>query len=83
MTGKLQAMIDQANRRSEAGRKKQFVKKATDAQLLNELSSRATVALQAYANLFSRAHVETAAGDLRVAMQSLKVMVEVVDKRVK
>lgn len=37
MTGKLQSMIDQANRRTEAGRKKQFMKKATDAQLLESL----------------------------------------------
>lgn len=33
----LQAMIDQANKRTQAGRAKQFVKKATDAQMLAEL----------------------------------------------
>lgn len=48
MTGKLQGMIDQANRKTQAQRGRQFARKATDAQMLEALLVAADRAVTAY-----------------------------------
>ena len=81
--GNLQAMIDQANRRTESARKKQFVKKATDAQLLDDLARKAAEAVQAYKKVFDRIPTISGIDEFSLAMKTLKLTVDIVDRRAK
>jgi hypothetical protein len=82
MTGKLQAMIDQANQRTQAQRGRQFAKKASDAQLLDQLADMARGVVDAYSD-----HRAAGAGvvheELRKAIADLRTVLVVVERRSK
>lgn len=81
MTGKLQAMIDQANKRTQAQRGRQFAKKATDAQLLEQLALVSRGVVDAYTG--SRGVSEVAPVELLKAMAELRTVLVVVERRAK
>ncbi|MFZ4856171.1 MAG: hypothetical protein ACOYL3_07215 [Desulfuromonadaceae bacterium] len=47
----IQALIDQANKRTAASRKKVFVKKATDSQFLSNFCAHVDIALDLYRSI--------------------------------
>jgi hypothetical protein len=70
MGGNLQAMIDQANKRAEAGRKKQFIKKATDAQLLDSLLLAAEAVLRSTRAVNDSTEMTTLADQVRLVKRA-------------
>lgn len=74
MSTDLKSMIDSANRRSQALRNKQFVKRSTDAQMLDHLARAARVAVDAY---FSNGR------DCAEAMKELRSFVVLAERRAK
>lgn len=68
----LQTVIDQANKRTQADRNKQFVKRSSDQQMLEHLTKSARIAVDAY---FSNAR------DCDEAMKDLRKFVALSERR--
>ena len=70
----LQSLIDQANKRTQVARNKQFVKRSTEAQMLDHLAKAARVAVDSY---FSNSR------DCAEAMKELRSCVVLAERRAK
>jgi hypothetical protein len=75
----LKTMIQQANNKAEKGRKKVYVKKASDSQLLTLLSNAATAVEMAYMSCVSQGMPSPQV--LSQAIRELRLLTDVVDKR--
>lgn len=70
----IQALIEAANKRTAADRRKQFAKKSTDTQMLDHLAGAARVAVDAY---FATGR------DCAEAMKELRSFVVLAERRAK
>lgn len=79
MSTKLQTMIDQANRRTAAGRRKQFLKRSSDGQMLDHLAKNVRVALDLYHDAYrSGLDVDN---NLRAALREMETALVMAEKR--
>lgn len=77
----LQTLISQANQRSEKGRKKVYVKKASDSQLLAQLVDAAKKTITAYRTSSAASGGAIVATPLHESLRELDLLCSVVDKR--
>jgi hypothetical protein len=77
----VETLIQQANAKAEKGRKKVYVKKASDSQLLALMQQAATKALSVYRESILANGETYKSGPFADALRELRLLTDVVEKR--